>query len=180
MEDDIAPRHLRVSHAEREHIAGLLAAHVEAGRLSPDEYETRSGAAAVAVTRADLNRLLLDLPGAEAVRSREILVWTDKRGDLKRGGDWLVPARIVVRSHFGDVKLDLREARFMTPLVTLEVDIWIGDVDLRLPPGGSVDVDEVRTHVGHVTNKITPAAHRGDPHVVVRGRLHVGDIRTRY
>lgn len=179
MGDDVAPRDLRVSHAEREHVSQLLAAHFEAGRLSPDEYETRSGAAAVAVTRADLNRLLLDLPGAEAVRSREILEWTSNHGDLKRSGDWLVPAKIVVRSHFGDVKLDLREARFMTPVVTLDVDMWVGDVDLRLPPGGTVDVDEVRVHVGGVTNKITPAAHRGDPHIVVRGKLYVGDVKTR-
>ncbi|MBN9113399.1 MAG: DUF1707 and DUF2154 domain-containing protein [Pseudonocardia sp.] len=178
MGDEVAPRDLRVSHAEREHVSRLLAAHLEAGRLSPDEYETRS-AAAVAVTRADLNQLLLDLPGAEAVRSREILEWTSNHGDLERSGEWLVPSRIVVRSHFGDVKLDLRDARFMTPVVTLDVDMWVGDVDLRLPPGGTVDVDEVRVHVGHVTNTITPAVHRGDPHVVVRGRLYVGDVKTR-
>lgn len=179
MGDDIAPRDLRVSHAEREHVARLLGAHFEAGRLSPDEYETRSGAAAVAVTRADLNRLLLDLPGAEAVRSREVLEWTSNRGDLTRSGDWLVPTTIVVRSHFGDVELDLRDARFMQPVVTIDVDMWVGDVDLRLPPGGTVDVDEVRCHVGHVTNKITPTPHPGDPHVIVRGRLYVGDVKAR-
>ncbi|GAY12756.1 DUF1707 domain-containing protein [Pseudonocardia sp. N23] len=179
MGEEIAPRDLRVSHAEREHVAGLLAAHFEAGRLSPDEYEARSSAAAVAVTRADVNRLLLDLPGAEAVRSREILEWSSNHGDLKRSGDWLVPARIVVRSHFGDVKLDFRTARFMTSVVTVEVDMWVGDVDLRLPPGGTVDVDEVRTHVGSVKDKVGPTVVRGDPHVVLRGRLYVGDVKTR-
>lgn len=179
MGDEIAPRDLRVSHAEREHVAGLLGAHFEAGRLSVDEYETRSGAAAVAVTRADLNGLLLDLPGAEVVRTREVLEWTSSRGDLKRRGDWLVPPRIVVSSRFGDVKLDLRTARFMGPTVTIEVDMWVGDVDLRLPPGATVDLDDVRVHVGSVKDKVGPAERRGDPHVVVCGTLWVGDVKAR-
>ncbi|MFC7660422.1 DUF1707 domain-containing protein [Pseudonocardia benzenivorans] len=79
MGDGVARRDLRVSHAEREHVARLLTAHFEAGRLTPDEYETRSAAAAVAVTRADLNGLLIDLPGVDAVRAREVLEWTSGR-----------------------------------------------------------------------------------------------------
>ena len=179
MGDSAARRDLRVSHAEREHVARLLTAHFEAGRLTPDEYETRSAAAAVAVTRADLNGLLIDLPGVDAVRAREVLEWTSGRGDLKRSGDWLVPPRIVLRSRFGDAGLDFRHARFMEPSVTVAVDMWVGDVDLRLPPGGSVDLDGVRTHVGHVKDRTGASGRRGDPHIVVTGRMYVGDIRIR-
>ncbi|ODU21149.1 MAG: hypothetical protein ABT15_22115 [Pseudonocardia sp. SCN 73-27] len=65
MTDEIAPQDLRVSHEEREHVTKLLAAHFSEGRPTVDEYGERTAAAAESVTRADLNRLLLDLPGAE-------------------------------------------------------------------------------------------------------------------
>jgi hypothetical protein len=171
-------RELRVSHSEREHVGKLLEGHFTEGRLTVDEYAERTAAAAEAVTRADLNRLLLDLPGAEAVRARDELVLETVTGDLRRKGEWTVPPRIVVRSKAGNAVLDFRTARFTTAVVEVEIDVLLGNVDIRLPKGATVDLDDVRTSVGQVTDRIGPAPERGNPHVVVTGGTKVGNVRV--
>ncbi|GAY12753.1 DUF1707 domain-containing protein [Pseudonocardia sp. N23] len=179
MTDEIAPQDLRVSHEEREHVTRLLAAHFSEGRLTVAEYDERTGAAASAVTRADLNRLLLDLPGAEGVRAREVLELSTTAGDLKRDGAWTVPPKVMVRSRFGNANLDFRNARFTTPVVTVEADLLVGDLEIRLPKGATVDLDDAGTTVGNVVDKIGPSVERGMPHVVVRGGPWMGNVRVR-
>lgn len=53
---------LRVSDAERDAVAGELAEHLKDGRLQVAEFDERVGQAIGARTRADLDRLLNDLP----------------------------------------------------------------------------------------------------------------------
>jgi hypothetical protein len=57
---------LRASDAEREQVSRRLSEHAAAGRLTPDELDERLDAAYAARTRADLERLLEDLPGPPA------------------------------------------------------------------------------------------------------------------
>jgi hypothetical protein len=59
----INPRELRVSNAEREHVAGLLNRAMERGLIDVDEFATRTTAAMGARTRGELNAVLMDLPG---------------------------------------------------------------------------------------------------------------------
>ncbi|OLL71495.1 hypothetical protein Ae168Ps1_5998 [Pseudonocardia sp. Ae168_Ps1] len=179
-EGPIAPRDLRVSHDEREHVTALLARHHTEGRLTADEFAERSARASAAVTRADLNGTVADLPGAlDAVPTREVLELTNTAGDLRRGGEWLVPPRIVVRSWFGNARLDMRRARFITGEVVIECDLTFGNLELRLPPEATVDVEDVSTSVGSVLDRRGAAAERGVPHVIVRGGTLIGNIRVR-
>src|SRR6266568_931405 len=62
-------QHLRVSDAEREAVADLLAEHFADGRLDQAEFDDRVGRAMSARTRADLSALFADLSetGAPAV-----------------------------------------------------------------------------------------------------------------
>jgi Mrp family chromosome partitioning ATPase len=59
----IDPRDLRVSDAEREHVASLLHRALERGLLDLAEFSTRVDAAMAARTRGELNAVLVDLPG---------------------------------------------------------------------------------------------------------------------
>jgi hypothetical protein len=179
MGDEIMPQEIRVSHAEREHVAQLLSGHFTEGRLTTDEYAVRSAAAAEAVTRADLNRLLMDLPGAEAARARDVLELTNVGGDLRRQGEWTVPPRIVVRSRMGNAYLDFRQARFTSPEVVVEADLTVGNLDIRLPKGATVDLDDARAGLGSVVDKIGSSFERGTPHVVVKGGTKLGNIKVR-
>ncbi len=53
---------IRVSDAERDSVVAALSDHHASGRLSLSELEERVGAAYQSVTRADLDRVLVDLP----------------------------------------------------------------------------------------------------------------------
>jgi hypothetical protein len=182
MSESTAPRELRVSTAEREHVAGLLGNHVAAGRLSPDEYAERMQAASAAVTRSQLNTLMLDLPGATVPDSlvTDVLELHNTAGDLKRNGKWVVPATISIRTKLGNARIDFSEARFTTPIVTVDANVGVGNVDLVIPDGATVDLDEARTTIGTIADKTVTSFERGTPHIVVRGGTMLGNISVRH
>ncbi len=176
----VPARDLRVSYAERDHVSALLNRHHLEGRLDGAELADRLAAVSTAVTRADLNSVVLDLPGAQdAVPTRDLLELTNTAGDLRRAGEWLVPPRVVVRSWFGNAHLDMRRARFVTGEVVVDVDIVIGNIDVRLPPGASVDITGVRAAVGTVRDRVGESASRGTPHVILVGGTQVGNVTAR-
>lgn len=63
---------VRVSDGERDAAAAALGAHWEAGRLALPELEQRVDAVYLATTRAELERLLRDLPGRGDDRDRDL------------------------------------------------------------------------------------------------------------
>lgn len=111
--------------------------------------------------------------------TRDLLELTNTAGDLRRAGEWLVPPRVVVRSWFGNARLDMRRARFVTGEVVIDVDIVIGNIDVRLPPGASVDITGVRTAVGTVRDRVGESVSRGTPHVILVGGTQVGNVTAR-
>ncbi|MFC4946040.1 DUF1707 SHOCT-like domain-containing protein [Pseudonocardia sp. GCM10023141] len=182
MSDCTPARDLRVSHAEREHVAELLARQLAAGRLTPDEYTGRLGVANAAVTRADLNSVLIDLPGARLSPdiADDVLTIAGRVGDLQRSGHWVVPATVAVSTWVGNVRLDFTEARFTTTDVTVDLNVGAGNVDLVLPPGATVDLDQVRAGIGLINDRTAPAAERGTPHIEVVGSTRCGTITVKH
>nr|CEL15855.1 hypothetical protein [Kibdelosporangium sp. MJ126-NF4]CTQ93780.1 hypothetical protein [Kibdelosporangium sp. MJ126-NF4] len=61
--DQVDPRDLRVSDAEREHVAGLLNKALARGLIEIDGFADRLGTAMAARTRGELNAVIVDLPG---------------------------------------------------------------------------------------------------------------------
>lgn len=105
----------RVGDQERQRTAEILADHHAQGRLSPEEFETRLGAAFAAETTTDLGRVLADLPlrpaaplpprvpselgwilvGFAAVLAFGVLV-----GVVIQGGPWWIESALwVLRDH---------------------------------------------------------------------------------
>lgn len=64
----MSERDLPVTEAEREHVGQLLQRAVGHGLLSLDEFTRRMDGALAATTRAELNAMLIDLPGLRIVR----------------------------------------------------------------------------------------------------------------
>lgn len=64
----VSDRDLPVSDTEREHVGQLLQRAVGLGLLSLDEFTGRMDVALAATTRAELNAVLIDLPGLRIVR----------------------------------------------------------------------------------------------------------------
>lgn len=176
---------LRISDADREAAAQRLHTAMGEGRITLDELEERLTVVYAAKTFADLEPPLADLPGAAvapaaAVPARKESVHLNtEMGSIKRTGAWAVPRQLKLTTSMGSIHLDLTETQVPADL-QVDVATGMGSVTLVLPPGGSADVDGVKTSWGSVSTKVphTPTGH--GPHVVVTGSAGMGSLTIRY
>lgn len=168
------PRDLRVSDPEREHVVSLLNKAVGRGMITLDEFTARTDTALAAVTRADLNSVLIDLPGmvnTEVAHARTELKNT--MGTTVRKGQWVVPRELVIRNTLGTTNLDFTGAE-VPPVVNIDLDVSLGSVKLLLPAGASVNVDAVELTAGELKDKVRNVA--GSPHFQLRGHVRGGSV----
>ena len=170
---------VRASDAERDHAVGVLRDAAAEGRLTFEELADRIGVASEARTRGELERVTADLPvpaaPPPAVAAPNV---SSLFGDVKRSGAWTVPEQSRWQSGFGDVVLDLREARVSAPVVTIDAATVFGDVDLLVPEGVLVEVNS-RTLFGDVRQEAGDTAPAGAPRIVLVGGTVFGDVRVR-
>lgn len=145
-----APDRTLASDAEREATVARLGDAAGEGRLILDEFSERIGQAYAARTRGELEALVSDLP-AEPAGSRPVVSHTSTGagqtdwhisllGGLKRVGHWRMSRQITSVTLIGGMKLDLREAEFAAPEITLTKVSLIGGVRLTIPSGVRVEV----------------------------------------
>jgi hypothetical protein len=123
---DAAP--VRASDADREAAVARLEVALGEGRIDLDEFGHRAGAAYAAVTRAELELLMADLPSAEAPRVEIVGMRTPAEvrsvfGDVRVGGP-TAPQR--AGTVFGDVRVDLRGLRTAEDRVELHLSTVFG------------------------------------------------------
>jgi len=185
-----AERHpdLRASDLERERTIEALRDAAGEGRLTFEELADRIEVAAGATTRGELEELTRDLPATGGGRvapmpAGELVGPSPARqasvfGDVRRSGAWIVPTRSSWHSVFGDVVLDLREARVGAAEVVIEASTVFGDIDLLVPEGIVV---EVRTSLifGSVHQEAGDVAPAGAPRVILTGWTVFGDVKVR-
>ncbi len=88
---------IRVSDAERDTALAELSEHFQAGRLTQDEFDERSGLALRARTGGDLNSLFGDLPARPSAPAARIpgpsapLPSPVMPPEPRPGGGWLLP-----------------------------------------------------------------------------------------
>ncbi len=173
------PRDLRVSDAEREHVAKLLQRAVGQGRLTVDEFSERMDTAMAARTRGELNAVLLDLPGFAPARpgTPEVLELSYHLSQLRRRGPWRVPPRVRLVGHFGSSLVDFSEAVFASPTVTVELDKTGGSATIVVPEGATVDTDGLRVAAGRIKDSTVRRIDPGPVHFVITGHSTVGEVR---
>ncbi|PRY45846.1 DUF1707 SHOCT-like domain-containing protein [Umezawaea tangerina] len=178
------PKDYRVSDAEREHVIGLLQKAIGQGLITLDEFSTRTDTALVAKTRAELNAVLLDLPGmTHNEQAPKALVPKDRveikstMSSVNRKGHWSVPRELVVLNRMGSTDLDFSEAEIPHAVVTIELDVTAGSVSILLPEGATVDTDDVQMAAGSVTDK--SGAGDGRPHFVLTGVVRAGSVNIK-
>lgn len=172
---------LRVSDADRNGTLRRLHNAVALGLIDIGEFEERSAQVSAARMRPELDILVDDLPGPGAIVTSaadrvELRGWM---GSLKRHGEWIVPTRLALVRRLGSVDLDLTSARFAGPVVVIELDMVRGSVDLRLPEGASVSIDDVTVYAGAARDRRKDAPAEGTPHVVLTGRMVMGSVNIR-
>ncbi|MGX7823783.1 DUF1707 SHOCT-like domain-containing protein [Actinokineospora sp. 24-640] len=177
----INPRDLRVSDAEREHVVNVLQKAIGRGLLDLDEFTRRTDLALASRTRAELNAVLVDLPGVAHPDSGQPpgkpVEFRNTMSSTKRDGRWVVPQSISVYNRMGSTYLDFTEAVIDHAQVHVEVDLAGGSMDLLLPDNATVEADEVNVIAGSVTNK----AHGGPGHpkFIVTGSVTAGSLTLR-
>lgn len=176
---------VRASDAEREQTVERLRTAAGEGRLTLEELSDRIEAAGGARTRGELARLTGDLPpaGELAASGGANVVTAPLRtssvfGDHRRSGAWELPASSRWSTVFGDVKLDLREARVPAGEITIDAGTVFGDVELLVPEGVVVEIRS-RTFLGDVKQDAGMAAPAGAPRIVLTGTTVFGDVRVR-
>ena len=108
----------------------------------------------------------------DAVREQKLRV---VMGSIERTGPWAVPPQIAARVLWGNLLLDLRQAQLSPGVTTIEVNITMGNVELIVTPGVTVDV-EASSFLGNVEDLNELARSSSGPVVRVLGRVKLGNL----
>ncbi|HEY8472207.1 MAG TPA: DUF1707 domain-containing protein [Natronosporangium sp.] len=120
-----------VTDQDRQAAMARLAAAVEAGQLSLDEYDRRLTTAIAAKTSTELSPAIAGLPdwtpAPPAVHEHTAV------GTIKHGGRWRLPPRTEITTRIGSVKLDLTDAELSGPDAEIAVRASVGTIKVRVP-----------------------------------------------
>lgn len=133
-----------ISEVERDLAVTRLNRACGEGLLTLQEFGARVEAAAVARTRAELDRLVADLPadGARDPGADRRTHWhVVPVGAIHRHGRWRMDRHLVSLSVLGGANLDLRQAQLATAEVKLTKVAMLGGVTLCVPPGVRVVIE---------------------------------------
>jgi hypothetical protein len=177
------PSELRVSDAERTHVVSVLQKAIGHGMLDLDEFTARADRALAAKTRAELNGLLVDLPGVTHRDSNSPLKpqpveLRATMSTIRRVGQWTVPSDLRISNRMGKTELDFTEAVIEHAEVRIELAVAGGSVHLLLPERASADVHGVRVTAGSLKDKVDVHA-GGRPHFVLSGTVTAGSLELR-
>ncbi|HEX3782433.1 MAG TPA: DUF1707 domain-containing protein [Pseudonocardiaceae bacterium] len=187
--DEDPAKKLRISDADREQVLQRLQEAMSHGMITTDELTERSDAALRARTRGEIEPLLRDLPFAQPaipagavpapLGQNSVVQLGATLGSVSRKGFWVVPRKLVIRSRMGSTELDFTEAQIDHPVVDIDIDIKGGSVEMRMPAGSSVSMDDVDVMAGSIEDHRKERTGSGRPHFVIAGSLRWGSIEIR-
>jgi hypothetical protein len=181
---EVAPRDMRVSDAERQHVAELLQKAAGRGLITLDEFTERTDRALTARTRGELNSVLVDLADmrpTEVPPAETPLLLQTGTGSIKQRGYWVVPRTITAECGMGNITIDFTEASCPHHEVTLHATVRSGNITIIVPRGWQVVMAEATSRMGDVVNKATDPPDPNLPVLRVHARAsRMGDLKIRY
>lgn len=174
---------LRASHADRDRVVDVLTGAAGDGRLTAEELDERVEAALTARTLGELAVLTADLPvtaSAVAAEVKDVARIEQRGGSARRGDGWVVPRRLEIVSHLGDVTLDFTQAVITQDTLHIDLDMHLGKLRLVIRPGIVVDTDSLVTGYGKI--KTRGPADTGVPvdlRIEIVGQLGFGKVLVR-
>jgi hypothetical protein len=96
----------------------------------------------------------------------------------RRMGSWVMPRTYVAVAVMGGIELDLREARFSEPEVTLHAYTLMGGIQITVPEDVEVDVSGIACMGGFDHHASGPGV-PGAPRVKVIGCALMGGVEVR-
>lgn len=174
---------MRVSDAEREHVAGLLQKAVGRGLLTLDEFTERTDRALAAQTRAQLNAVVADLPfmhNEGMLVAESPLVLRTGAGSIKQDGYWTVPSAITAECGMGRISIDFTRAACPLLEVTLRASCGTGNITVIVPRGWHVIMVQAISRMGSVVNKATNPPQANMPVLRVYATAGMGHVKLRH
>ena len=189
------PQHLRASDADRERVAEKLREAAGDGRLTMDELDERLDAVYAAKTYAELVPITDDLPGTGAGTapatspspSGDVRQYGGDGtshtaiailGGFSRKGDWVVPKTFNAFMLMGGGEIDMREARFAEPEVSIHVVAIMGGCEITVPEDATVHVTGVGI-MGAFEHSVAGAGSPGGPVINVSGMALMGGVEVK-
>jgi hypothetical protein len=189
------PQHLRASDADREATAEKLRQAAGDGRLTMDELDERLDAVYAAKTYAELEPITHDLPdgGPGYVPAASASPPGDVRqyggdpsshtavailGGFSRKGDWVVPKTFNAFMLMGGGEIDMRDARFAEPEVSIHVVAIMGGCEITVPEDATVHVTGVGI-MGAFEHSVAGAGSPGGPVINVSGVALMGGVEVK-
>jgi hypothetical protein len=182
---------MRVSDSDRERAADVLREAAGHGRITMDELDERLELAYAAKTYADLAAVTRDLPGPAQAPSPVQPAMAGRIGGTpgskfsvavmsgaRRMGRWVVPRNYVGVAVMGGIELDLREAQFSEPEVTIHAYTCMGGIEITVPEDVDVDVSGFAFMGGFDHNASGPGV-PGAPRVRIIGFALLGGVDVR-
>jgi hypothetical protein len=193
------PESLVALRDRREQVISRLSDGYARDLIDVDELERRLDLAHGAHSVAELEALVADLADPEPRTASTALVVAGptaiddpQRAEtrqlrvimsaIERRGRWTVPRSLDVRVLWGDTQLDFRDASLGPGITTIHVRVFMGNIDVVLPPSLAIEVD-VSSFAGAVTerHRVPPDDDPGRPQLRIVGTVRFGnlDITTR-
>jgi hypothetical protein len=182
---------MRVSDSDRERAADVLREAAGHGRITMDELDERLELTYAAKTYADLAAVTRDLPGPAQAPSAVQPAMAGRIGGTPRSkfsvaimsgarrmGRWVVPRNYVGVAVMGGIELDLREAQFSEPEVTIHAYTLMGGIEITVPEDVDMDVSGVAFMGGFDHNASGPGV-PGAPRVRIIGFALMGGVDVR-
>ena len=182
---------MRVSDSDRERAADLLREAAGHGRITMDELDERLEVAYAAKTYGDLAAVTRDLPQPAQAPGTAQRAPVGRIGGTpgakfslailsgaRRAGRWVVPPSYVAVAVMGGVELDLREAQFSQPEVTIHAYTVMGGIEITVPEDVDVDVSGVAFMGGFDHHASGPGV-PGAPRLRVLGFALMGGVDVR-
>jgi hypothetical protein len=187
---------LRASDADRERVADIVREAAGDGRLTMEELDERLDAVYAAKTYAELEPITRDLPQAGAVHAPAPAPAPAPAGDLSRiggtpssngafailggfsrKGEWVVPKEFSAVAILGGGEIDLRDARFAEPVVTIHAVTILGGIEITVPDDVTVDVTGVGI-LGAFEHVARSEGHPGGPKIIINGVAILGGVEV--
>jgi len=165
---------LRASDADRERVAETLREAAGDGRLSMEELDERLEAVYAAKTYAELEPITRDLPTPGIPNMPAPAV--PPGGDPARFG--VVPKQFTAVAIMGGGEIDLREARFAEPVVTINAVALMGGIEITVPEDATVRVNGVGL-MGGFDHRSSGTGAPGGPTIVINGAAIMGGVDVR-
>ena len=159
-----------------------------------EELDERLDAVYAARTYAELEPITRDLPqtaGGAAPAPARVPAGHPRRfgdeatshgafailGGFSRKGDWVVPEEFTAFAFMGGGEIDLREARYAAPTVTIHAVTFMGGIEITVPEDANVRVTGIGI-MGAFDHPSGGTGEPGGPTIIVNGVAFLGGVEV--